>query len=468
MVLELLGQKKPATLSDLIARKKYPEAMAFVKGQLKKAPGDTSLRIQLADILVLLGKVDDATLALESVADDFAKEGYAAKAIAVLKKIQKLDPRRKDLEEKIVDLFKTSAPVRSSQPAAPAVQFGMDEGEALEISFGEPAAETVAPEPPIAIDVADESPAIAVEEEPSPKRRISPLFDDFAEDELVEVVRGLELLTYEPGDIVFTEGEKGDSLYVLTSGTAKAFIKNKQGGNTQVRQLNEGDFFGEISILTGKPRTATITAAGRCELLRLDRAKLDAITKKRPHVRQVLQQFYEERTSNAAEAEIRGLDAAPSETLKAAGLGERPGAAPKPVVISEQAAGEDPTEMQAQHLRNSAIENSRKQNWADAVLAWQQYLALKPQDLESVNVLGVLFGKLCRWQEAAQMFERLVELKSTDPTVYFNLGLCYRQLNHLPQSAAAYRRAIALKPDYEKAKQNLTTVLNAIKKEAMA
>ena len=69
-----------------------------------------------------------------------------------------------------------------------------------------------------------------------------------------------------------------------------------------VRELNEGAFFGEVSILTGKPRTATITAAAHCELLVLDRPTLNSIAKKHPHVLQVLQEFYRERTAHAAAA----------------------------------------------------------------------------------------------------------------------------------------------------------------------
>ena len=54
-------------------------------------------------------------------------------------------------------------------------------------------------------------------------------------------------------------------------------------------------FFGEGSILTGKPRTATIVAKEHCELLELDRPTLDAITQTHPHVWDVLQEFASQR-----------------------------------------------------------------------------------------------------------------------------------------------------------------------------
>ncbi len=63
--------------------------------------------------------------------------------------------------------------------------------------------------------------------------------------------------------------------------------------------MEEGTFFGEISILTGQPRTATVTAKTTCELLELDRKTLDSITENHPHVRDVLQQFCDERLKRA-------------------------------------------------------------------------------------------------------------------------------------------------------------------------
>jgi cAMP-dependent protein kinase regulator len=136
-----------------------------------------------------------------------------------------------------------------------------------------------------------------VEPEPASEAIETPLFQGFSEDELLAVMRGLELLTFEPGDIIITEGDPGDSLFILTTGVVKAFLKNPEGGQRLVRTMTDGAFFGEISILSGKPRTATVTAATPCELLELDRPTLDGITKAYPRVQQVLEDFYIERAT---------------------------------------------------------------------------------------------------------------------------------------------------------------------------
>ena len=131
---------------------------------------------------------------------------------------------------------------------------------------------------------------------------MSPLFRDFSVDEMVAVIQGLRLLTFERGQVILREGQRGASLYTLTSGRVRAFKKDAETGKQNpLGDLNEGAFFGEISILTGQPRMASVVALTRCELLELDRATLDGITKTHPHVWDVLREFAAQRA-----AAIRG------------------------------------------------------------------------------------------------------------------------------------------------------------------
>jgi cAMP-dependent protein kinase regulator len=97
-------------------------------------------------------------------------------------------------------------------------------------------------------------------------------------------------------------------MFVIVSGRAKAYVRDRKGNYMKIKELSEGDFFGEVSVLTGKPRTATITAATEVELLELDKPTLDGITQKYPRVREVLQEFQKKRAQEAVEAIIRGKD----------------------------------------------------------------------------------------------------------------------------------------------------------------
>jgi hypothetical protein len=130
---------------------------------------------------------------------------------------------------------------------------------------------------------------------------VSPLFRDFSVDEMVAVIQGLKLLSFERGDVILRQGQPGGSLYMLTSGRVRAFRKDPETRKqVKIADLKEGAFFGEISILTGEPRTASIVALNACELLELDRATLDEITRSHPHVWDVLREFAEKRSQARA------------------------------------------------------------------------------------------------------------------------------------------------------------------------
>jgi cAMP-dependent protein kinase regulator len=129
---------------------------------------------------------------------------------------------------------------------------------------------------------------------------VSPLFRDFSVDEMVAVIQGLRLLSFERGQAILREGQPGGSLYTLTSGRVRAFKRDAATGRQNaLGDLKEGAFFGEMSILTGQPRMASVVALTRCELLELDRATLDEITKTHPHVWDVLREFARQRAAPA-------------------------------------------------------------------------------------------------------------------------------------------------------------------------
>jgi CRP-like cAMP-binding protein len=134
----------------------------------------------------------------------------------------------------------------------------------------------------------------------------SPLFSDFSQGELLAVMGGLDLLSYDTGDVIIIEGEPGHSLFVLTTGRVKAFVRSPAGRHMLVREMGEGEFFGEIGVLKGGARTATVTAACRVELLELDKKALDGITATHPRVRDVLEAFSRERAGSLPEVLVRG------------------------------------------------------------------------------------------------------------------------------------------------------------------
>jgi cAMP-dependent protein kinase regulator len=245
-------------IDDLLAKKKYDEAIDLLEERLQQDPGDFWVRLQFGDALVSKGQKDRAAKVFMGLIEQLASDGKLPKAIAVLKKLKRMEPGQSGVEERLLDLWHEEAPDDPTKV----------------IPFRSSAAR-------------------------------SPLFGDFSREELLEVVRGLELRSYDAGAILVSEGEPGESLFILTHGTVRAFVKTPTGRNVEVRRMEEGEFFGEVSLLSGGTRSATVTAATPCELLELDRRTLEDISQRHPRVRTLVEEFYAQRAGSASELEAR-------------------------------------------------------------------------------------------------------------------------------------------------------------------
>src|SRR5437867_12855675 len=89
---------KAEDVMALISRKNYSRAIEVLRAQTEANRRDPRLRMQLADVLVLAGKGREAVGILTPLAGEFAQDGLPAKASAVLKKIQELDPGHRDVD----------------------------------------------------------------------------------------------------------------------------------------------------------------------------------------------------------------------------------------------------------------------------------------------------------------------------------------------------------------------------------
>ena len=105
-----------ASISELLAKKNYVKAIEAIRAQLKAGKKNPQLHNQLADVLVLAGKEKEAIQILIRLADEYASDGWEAKAIAVLKKIDRLEPGRRDVQAKLSSLVRDK---RASAPSLP-------------------------------------------------------------------------------------------------------------------------------------------------------------------------------------------------------------------------------------------------------------------------------------------------------------------------------------------------------------
>ncbi|GIU96229.1 MAG: hypothetical protein KatS3mg013_0032 [Actinomycetota bacterium] len=91
-----------------------------------------------------------------------------------------------------------------------------------------------------------------------------PLFAGCSRRELETVARAAKPVEHRTGSVVAREGDPGVGLFVIVDGTAEVTI----GGRRKAR-LGPGDYFGEIALLDGGPRTATVTATSDLRMLGL-------------------------------------------------------------------------------------------------------------------------------------------------------------------------------------------------------
>ena len=237
--------------ANLLARKEYAKAIPLLKEDVDRYPSNPRARLQYADALAGNGNYEEALAQYEHTAKYYDDNGLTVQAIAVRKKAEK---------------------ARESSGAAAPAAGAAGRGEPM---FSRPL--------------------------PS-----SPLFEVLNAEERAALVKEMDLEQHREGDIIITEGEPGSSMYVISTGEVKVYTRG-QKGSVYLAKLGEGDFFGEVSVLTGKPRTATITASQPTELLRLDKEKLDNALGKYPGIRKVLDEFYKKRAKHTVEAMIESL-----------------------------------------------------------------------------------------------------------------------------------------------------------------
>jgi CRP-like cAMP-binding protein len=93
---------------------------------------------------------------------------------------------------------------------------------------------------------------------------VVPIFDGCSKKDLQTVARQVREISHDAGYVVATEGDPGAGLFVIAEGEADVSI-----GGKKVNHLKAGDFFGEMALLDGGPRTATVTSTTPIKLYAL-------------------------------------------------------------------------------------------------------------------------------------------------------------------------------------------------------
>lgn len=137
-----------------------------------------------------------------------------------------------------------------------------------------------------------------------------PLFADLPDEVLWAVSERLLLRHVPAGELVFAEGAPGDALYLIDSGEVE-ILSEKRAGSIVLARLGSDEFFGEMALLTGKPRSSSARTADHTNLWVLYRSEFDDLVNRYPSVSLALSKVLSERLAEMdrrfSESHLRGL-----------------------------------------------------------------------------------------------------------------------------------------------------------------
>ncbi len=108
-----------------------------------------------------------------------------------------------------------------------------------------------------------------------------PLFACLSEDQVGTLLRTAEINHFGRGEAVIEEGTEGQSMFILLRGSAQVSVA-KNGAMIRVGVLRQGDCFGEMSLLTGESRTATVRAEKDCEVIEISKNVMGEVLRASP------------------------------------------------------------------------------------------------------------------------------------------------------------------------------------------
>lgn len=322
-------------LDQYLASKDYNSALEAIAEEIKAKPENFNLLLRQAEILGSAGNQQLAIEVYQKVARFFAEQGFYARAIAVANKVLRIDPHNQEITKELAQFiaakqqaeedsrarFKLSprpgykAPAPSAAPAVPPANVsGLAEAAASitssiqeRVTSGEPAATSDQPRADEAGRPAEQPLTSSQEQQEAREREASRFFAYFPQGALEQLLSSTSVRTYGSDDVVVREGEQGKSFFLIEEGSVKAVTADPAGHPLTLGRIGAGEFFGEVAVLTGKPRTATIVAETPITLIEIDRDNLDRIAREYPEVHEVLQRFYEQRAQAAVDAMLARL-----------------------------------------------------------------------------------------------------------------------------------------------------------------
>jgi CRP-like cAMP-binding protein len=240
---DYLDQLKERALSLAVAGQLEP-TLATYHAHLDATPGDAAVRRQMADLLLGAGRWEEALSHYATTAEQLAVQGNVLWAMAICQIMLLVDPQRTSVHKMLADLYAR----RKGHTVSP----GRD------------------------------LPAI-------------PLFSDLGKAAFQAVVSKAVTRQFGPGQVIIKEGSPGDSMFALVQGEVDVVRGDTSGGGTVLAHVGPGAFFGEMALLAGTARLASVVATTDCTTLEWARGHMLDVMDDHPSVAKAVEKLYRER-----------------------------------------------------------------------------------------------------------------------------------------------------------------------------
>lgn len=131
------------------------------------------------------------------------------------------------------------------------------------------------------------------------------MFSVLSDEEIADLASGVRPIELGPVERIIVQGRKGSSLFLLAEGTLEVLIRQSDGVDLPVATLEAGAVFGEMSLLTGAPRSATVRSTDPALVYEISHHQLGRILRRRPTAIDDLAAIMEPRLSVSAAASAR-------------------------------------------------------------------------------------------------------------------------------------------------------------------
>lgn len=294
---------------EAVAKGKLGLALDLYSRLVQAHPGDAQLLVRLGDVQRRLGTIPEAIDTYARAAEGFEKEGLLLRAIAVSKLILELLPEHGPTQARLEDLHARrlgqvqgagkAQPSPAAGAAAPAETRGSvpDTLQAQRPTGGVPVQEAARLDD-ILLDVDVDIEGLDAPATPpwAEKLPTIPLFSDLAQEAFLKLLEACRLRRLIPGEVAVQQGERGISFFVIVHGAMEVLHKDEATGEElRLATLQDGSFFGEMALLNGTPRTASVRALEETDLLEFTASTLRHLVQEHPSVANALRRFYRQR-----------------------------------------------------------------------------------------------------------------------------------------------------------------------------